>query len=382
MKEMCNSLPDEEFMGNVLLVHIDIGSRMPNLALLKLSTYYKNNGYNVYLNDMPYGLMPNIVHVSVIFTKNLSKVEGYRKIYEDEVEIFDVGGVAYDMNKDLPYEVEHLMPDYSLYDGRCGDGTRQIKFDENGIKDIITHPFDYSIGFTCRGCIRKCDFCRVPEKEGKLHEVASINEFYNKQYDKMVILDNNFFAQPSWEERCLEILKSNVKVSFQSGTDIRIMNEKHIRMMKKMRKQMYAINFSDRTLTFALDNVGMEELVTKKVMLLRKHGWKPRDFIFYVLCNHNTTSMEDLERVRFLLKMGSFPYIMRFEDRKNVSKTDYLYKWANTRQTLKSTKLPSFYHFIEDRGDLGIYNLEEIEIMKDMFMNVEAHQGKDEIILE
>ena len=160
------------------------------------------------------------------------------------------------------------------------------------------------------------------------------------------------------------------------------MNEKHIRMMKKMRKQMYAINFSDRTLTFALDNVGMEELVTKKVMLLRKHGWKPRDFIFYVLCNHNTTSMEDLERVRFLLKMGSFPYIMRFEDRKNVSKTDYLYKWANTRQTLKSTKLPSFYHFIEDRGDLGIYNEEEIEIMKDMFMNVEAHQGRDKIILE
>lgn len=370
-----NNKTGDNSMGNVLLVHIDVGSRMPNLALLKLSRYYKNERYNVYLNEMPLDVSPDIVHVSVMFTKNLSKVEGYRALYGDSVEIFDVGGVAYDMNKDLPECVEHLMPDYSLYDGRCGDGSGQLKFGE-----ILTYPFNHSIGFTSRGCIRECEFCRVPEKEGKLRAVANIYEFYNKQYDKMVLLDNNFFAHSEWVERCLEIIKENIKVSFQSGIDIRILNEDHVRMMKKMKKQIYALNFSDRTITFALDNINMEKLVMKKVAMICSHGWKPRDMIFYVLCDFNTDSIEDLKRVRFLLKMGCFPYVMRFEDRKESRKTNMLYQWANTRQTLKSTKLPTFYAFVDDRRKLGLYNVDEIEIMKDMFMNVKAHQGNTQEI--
>ncbi|GAH86063.1 unnamed protein product, partial [marine sediment metagenome] len=44
-----------------------------------------------------------------------------------------LGGSGIDLKAELPPEVEHLMPDYSLYPG-----------------------IDSSMGFTSRGCIRNC----------------------------------------------------------------------------------------------------------------------------------------------------------------------------------------------------------------------------------
>jgi radical SAM superfamily enzyme YgiQ (UPF0313 family) len=52
------------------------------------------------------------------------------------------------LKKVLPDEIENLKPDYSLYPG-----------------------FDYSIGFSTRGCFRNCHFCVVPEKEGMFKKV-------------------------------------------------------------------------------------------------------------------------------------------------------------------------------------------------------------------
>ena len=35
------------------------------------------------------------------------------------------------------------------------------------------------IGFTSRGCVRKCGFCVVPRKEGRLHQDAPIKDLIN-----------------------------------------------------------------------------------------------------------------------------------------------------------------------------------------------------------
>ena len=53
------------------------------------------------------------------------------------------GGTGYGLNNHLPYEVEHMYPDYSLYP----------KFTN-----------DTAYGFLSRGCPRGCHFCIVSEK--------------------------------------------------------------------------------------------------------------------------------------------------------------------------------------------------------------------------
>ena len=68
--------------------------------------------------------------------------------------------------------------------------------------DYTLYPeFDYSIGFSSRGCIRTtttCPWCIVPIKEGRFRRVAHPSEWYNPAYSKIVLLDNNILADKAW----------------------------------------------------------------------------------------------------------------------------------------------------------------------------------------
>jgi hypothetical protein len=117
----------------------------PNLALMKLSAYHKARGDEVYLN-FPLQ-QPDITYASCVFSWNAKR----RASVPDEA---IVGGSGIDLKAELPPEVEHTKPDYSLYPG-----------------------INYSMGFTSRGCIRKCPWCIVPEKEGQIKPWSRIYEF-------------------------------------------------------------------------------------------------------------------------------------------------------------------------------------------------------------
>ncbi|GAJ01032.1 unnamed protein product, partial [marine sediment metagenome] len=108
----------------------------PNLALMKLSAYHKAKGDQVFLN-FPLN-RPDITYASCVFTWNAKR----RATVPHGA---TVGGSGIDLKAELLPEVEHIMPDYSLYPG-----------------------IDSSMGFTSRGCIRKCPWCIVPEKEGQI----------------------------------------------------------------------------------------------------------------------------------------------------------------------------------------------------------------------
>src|SRR5665647_3506735 len=87
----------------------------------------------------------------------------------------DIGGSGYDLHKELPPEIECKQPDFSLYP-EC----------------------DYSIGFSSRGCFRKCHFCIVHEKEGNFRRVQHPEEWYNPKFRKITFLDNNILADKQW----------------------------------------------------------------------------------------------------------------------------------------------------------------------------------------
>ena len=81
-------------MAQVLLINVD--SRIPNLALMKLSAYHKSIEDEVGFNVTD----PDKVYASVIFRKNRHRTDGLRFYYPD-AEI-DIGGPGYDLNSSLP----------------------------------------------------------------------------------------------------------------------------------------------------------------------------------------------------------------------------------------------------------------------------------------
>jgi hypothetical protein len=171
----------------VLLVDAD--STIPNLALMKLSSYHKQQGHNVILQR---GLeakntvdKPDVVYISCIFSRNKAATRRLAKQFPEAK--VHLGGSGINLTTTLPDEIENIYPDYDLYP-EC----------------------DYSLGYCSRGCVRSCDWCVVPKKEGKAHPVADIYEFYNPKFKKMILLDPNIFAVP-------DHFRKNSKTNYQGG---------------------------------------------------------------------------------------------------------------------------------------------------------------------
>jgi len=149
---------------------LDVDSTIPNLALMKISAYHKARGDNVRLvkiklkrrkdGSLKEGIKvdlsekPDKIYISVVFKKNRPTVDEFISKYP-EIDI-DIGGSGYDLKKELPVYIEEMKPDYSLYPVN-----------------------DASIGFSCRGCFRKCGFCIVPEKEGKFRRTQHPQQWYS-----------------------------------------------------------------------------------------------------------------------------------------------------------------------------------------------------------
>ena len=129
---------------------LDNGTRHPNLALMKISGFYKEIGDTVELlfnydtiNDY------DLVYLSKVFdfTKIPIKPCQYKNL--------KIGGSGFFWKyaPSLPNEIEHHMPDYHLYD-KWIEKEVERGISINKYKDYI----NYSIGFTTRGCIRHCSF--------------------------------------------------------------------------------------------------------------------------------------------------------------------------------------------------------------------------------
>ena len=250
---------------------LDIDSKIPNLALMKLSAWHKKRGDDVELN-FQFGQYDK-VYASCVFRKN--KIKCLQLPYKD----IEIGGVGYDLLKVLPKTVEGLGPDYDLY------------------PDI-----DYSLGYTYRGCPRKCPFCIVPllPKDNSHH---SIYEFWNPGHQKLRLLNNNTFADPLWRETFQEIIKENLSL-IEEGFDIRLLDEEKAHYLAKIKfvKQIH----------FAFDGIVDEQRVRRGIKILNGVGVKSRRLMFYVLCGFNTTLEEDKYRIDLLKSLGVDPFVMLY----------------------------------------------------------------------
>ena len=128
--------------NTILLIHVD--GRLPNLALMKLSTYHKSLGFIVTLLRKPELIKgAEAVFASSVFFSNSSQ-NSIAKIKKFYGESMIVGGSGVDLKLRLAPEIEACPADYKLYP-------------ELG---------DRAIGFITRGCPYRCRFLPCPEKRG------------------------------------------------------------------------------------------------------------------------------------------------------------------------------------------------------------------------
>ncbi len=282
----------------VLLVDADSKKGFPNLVLMKLSAWYKHRGYSIDLIKGVPSTAPleqyDKVFISCIFHQNKEQVLDYASQFDN----VDVGGSGVDYHLSLDDDIEHIMPDYNLY------------------------AIDFSLGFTSRGCIRNCGFCVVPEKEGMIRNNASITEFLHPLHTKVVLLDNNFQASPNWRENIDFIVEHNLKVNFNQGLDIRLLDFEFAEQLSYT--NYYNWTFKRRALHFAFDDMRYEKEVWAGIDILETAGIKLKDVLFYVLIGYNTTEKEDLYRIDSLYERGVHPYVMPYNQHKSK-----LTRWVN-----------------------------------------------------
>lgn len=320
-------------MGKIGIIDADLldnGTKHPNLALMKISGYYKNQGKYVELLES----YDDINKYEKVF---ISKVFNFTNIPVDlkKYKNIEIGGTGFfeDGGKSLPDEIEHHMPDYDLYlnyiNGQIKKGRKREYF-----KDYL----DYSIGFTTRGCFRKCSFC-VNKKYNSVVKHSPVAEFFDPRRKSIYLWDDNFLGFPDWEIVLDELSATGRSFQFRQGLDLRLMtNDK----AKKLSKVKYHGDF-----IFAFDNVEDKVLISNKLKLWKEYCKKTTKL--YVFCAYNSQDEEDIEnifiRIEVLMKYGCIPYLMRYQDYKN-SKLEKLYttiaRWTNQPQFYKKMSFREF----------------------------------------
>ena len=289
----------------VLLVDVD--SSIPNLALMQISAWHKAHGDEVALERKGFGCFdtghPDKVYISCIFREHREQALGIPPMYPGAEVILGGPGIGWGW---LPQPMQKVKPDYDLYP-----------------------EMEYSLGFTTRGCIRRCPWCVVPKKEGALQRWQRVEEFHDERLGTVRLLDNNILADPEWFRLNTEFLLQHDLALIEEGMDVRLLTPSLAARLAEIRLA--------KPLKFAFDTMAIEPAVLKGIRILQDAGINTkRNVLFYVLVGYDgcmggipTTQEEDIYRCRLLREHRTGAFVMQF---RSSPWTRRLAAWANRPQ--------------------------------------------------
>lgn len=301
------------------LIDVD-GHRFPNLSLMKLSAWHKANGDTVewYSADRP---MYDIVYMSKVFNEeysadipaptNAKKVikggTGYAIKLENGKEVYHK-----ELDPPLPPQIETVYPDYSLYPQYTGYGQSLRK--------------QTAYGFLTRGCPRGCAFCHVAPKEGRRSmKVADLSQFWHGQ-GNICLSDPNILACKDAPELMMQLVNSGAKIDFNQGLDARLITPETAELLARMKI---------KTPHFAMDSMSDMDLVKRGLKLYVdackriKGKWSWRNAKVYCLTNFNTTTEQDLERIKAIQECECWPFVMIYNKYTAPQITRRMQRWTN-----------------------------------------------------
>lgn len=292
-----------------------LDGKLPNLALMKLSHWHKSNGDSVYFSRSANRDLFEPEFDKVYGSSIFGWSSNARELFAREFPSAQVGGTGTESKS----TVEEITGDYEHYDYS------------------IYPSFPHSIGFSQRGCRLNCSFCVVPKKEGRVKEVNSIADIYRgaPHPKNILLLDNDFFGQPHWRERCSEIKEGDFKVCFNQGINIRLINKEGAETLATLKFR--DDQFQRERIYTAWDNRKDEDIFMRGIRLLLDAGINANRIMVYFLCGYwPGETMDDVfYRFNKMVELGLRPYPMVFD---------------NSNKTLKKFQrwvLRRYYEFIE-----------------------------------
>ena len=317
------------------------GTRHPNLALLKISGFCKEYGHNVTLIT-DYSILESQKYDMLIMSK-VFNFSTYPLLIQNMIDngeiIFGGTGFFEADSPDLPLEVEHHFPDYTLYN----DYINSICGNDKKLKKKYSDYTDYSLGFTTRGCFRKCSFC-VNRKYSKVFKHSPVQEFLDRKRKAIYLWDDNIMGSSDFDTIIDELIATGKRFQFRQGLDIRLLTDKKA---DKLSKVKYAGDF-----IFAFDHIEDAELICRKLTLWRKYCKKSTKL--YVLTAYDSQDEVDIantfERIKILMGYDCLPFVMMYEDYSKSRWAD-LYKaiarWCNQPQLFKKKSFREYCQLCE-----------------------------------
>jgi len=341
-------------MKNILLIEPDYKNKYPPLGLMKISTYHKKKGDNVFFYK---GCSRELkeknwdrIYISTLFTfywnKTIKTIKYYSKSVNSLSDIFVGGVMATLMESEIKKEInvnvvkgllnvkgklgnedddtiDYLRPDYSIIEPKV-----------NTILNYIYPTNNSYIAYATRGCIRNCEFCAVPIIEPVFtnnlsiaKQVDSIRKKYGEKRH-LLLLDNNVLASKIFPEIIEEIKNAGFEkgakyisnkngkkrkitryVDFNQGIDVRLLTREKMKLLSEI---------AIKPIRIAFDDIKYKDTYIKKVRLAAEFGIKnlsnyllfnfkdsPEDL--YERMKINIELNEEFERNRYQSKIWSFP---------------------------------------------------------------------------
>lgn len=268
-------------------------------------------------------------HYDKVYISKVFNLPGIKKIpksppnfYADEV-VMGGTGLAIEIvngkeifhkerHSNLPTDIEHLYPDYSLY----------------------PEYSDMACGFLTRGCCNACGFCIVCEKEGRCsYKVADLEEFWWNQ--KVIkLLDPNILACKDRDNLLKQLIDSKARVDFTQGLDARFITKDITDALNQMKVQ---------NIHFAFDFMKNENAILNGLSCFNQYYQKSRwNLNCYILTNYDTTLEEDWYRVKKVKELGFHPYVMIYQKGTHPQFLTDLARWSNSRFISKSVSFEDY----------------------------------------
>lgn len=238
------------------LIDVD-GRRFPNLALMKISRYYKQQGHDVEWASPILGDTYDRVYKSKVFTFSQDDLS----VYPCEV---IKGGTGYDIHGTLPTEIDTVQPDYSIYPG-------------------IDNRTAY--GFLTRGCPNKCRWCIVPKKEGDVKPYMDVDEIAIEGRTNLILMDNNILASDYGLRQIEKIVERKYRVDFNQALDARLITPDVASILAKVR--WLAV------IRLGCDTHAQVEHCVRAMRLIDENRKSPMQYLMYTIIDKDINEAYD-----------------------------------------------------------------------------------------
>ena len=398
-------------MQSVLLVEPDYKNKFPPLGLMKLATYFREQGVLVEFvkgKSLTHRQRRwDAVFVTTLFTWEWKRTVETIRYYEKSTgsPTVYVGGIVAtlmpdELRKEAGATVVTGLLDQQGKLGLPGDDRIDSMVPDYSILDDIEYKYPVEDAYfihATRGCVNRCAFCAVPKVEPTyksyqpiIDQITAIKEAHGEKRD-LVLMDNNTVASPKFDKIIDEIIEAGFgagarfgarkrHVDFNQGLDARLLTEA---------KNKRLAETSIWPLRIAFDSLDVRDDYERAVRWAARSGLTRLSN--YVLFNHEDTPQDFYDRLRLNVELNeelgtkiySFP--MRYSP---VMRTDRRYigeHWTwryvrgvqcilNATRGVVGVKREFFLRAFGANSDEFV---ELISMPEDYIMNREAHEDSD-----